>query len=142
MSARTPLTPLFTAELFRPLGERLLELLGGLTPMDWAKPTIAPGWSVHDVAAHLLDTAWRRVGSERDGRALPPPAHPPTSYRELVDFLNGLNRDWVGAWRRVSPTILRECLARAEADLATHVVRADPFARAAFGVAWAGEEVS
>lgn len=142
MPALEPLQPLLTAALFRPLGERLLALLRGLSPTDWTKPTIAGAWTVHDVAAHLLDTAWRRLAGERDGYAAPPPAVPPRSYEELVAFLDALNRTWVEAWRRTSPAILVECLASAEDGLARHLPTMDPFAPARFGVAWAGEASS
>jgi uncharacterized protein (TIGR03083 family) len=40
----------------------LAALLAGLTPGDWARPTACPGWSVHDVAGHLLGV---EVGNER-----------------------------------------------------------------------------
>lgn len=35
----------------------LLELLEGLEPEHWGQPSLCPGWSVHDVAAHLVDNA-------------------------------------------------------------------------------------
>ncbi|WP_252976363.1 maleylpyruvate isomerase family mycothiol-dependent enzyme [Janibacter melonis] len=31
--------------------------LCGLAPSQWDTPSLAPGWSVHDVAAHLVDNA-------------------------------------------------------------------------------------
>jgi uncharacterized protein (TIGR03083 family) len=34
---------------------RLLSLLASLSDEQWAAPTAAPGWSVKDVALHLLD---------------------------------------------------------------------------------------
>ena len=36
------------------LRSELAALLTSLTGADWAQPTFCPGWSVHDVAAHLL----------------------------------------------------------------------------------------
>lgn len=35
----------------------LVELLEGLEPERWEHPSLCPGWSVHDVAAHLVDNA-------------------------------------------------------------------------------------
>lgn len=35
----------------------LVDDLGGLTAQQWDAPSLAPGWSVHDVAAHLVDNA-------------------------------------------------------------------------------------
>lgn len=41
----------------------LVDDLGGLTPEQWEAPSLCPGWSVHDVAAHLVDNArTTRVG--------------------------------------------------------------------------------
>ncbi len=31
--------------------------LAGLTPEQWATPSLCPGWSVHDVLAHMVATA-------------------------------------------------------------------------------------
>lgn len=35
----------------------LLEDLDNLTAAEWDIPSLCPGWSVHDVAAHLVDSA-------------------------------------------------------------------------------------
>lgn len=35
----------------------LVDDLCGLAPSQWDTPSLAPGWSVHDVAAHLVDNA-------------------------------------------------------------------------------------
>lgn len=35
----------------------LLDDLEGLTDEQWGRPSLCPGWSVHDVAAHLVDNA-------------------------------------------------------------------------------------
>ncbi|WP_374928730.1 maleylpyruvate isomerase family mycothiol-dependent enzyme [Kytococcus sedentarius] len=41
----------------------LIDDLATLTPEQWATPSLAPGWTVHDVASHLIDNArttpWR-----------------------------------------------------------------------------------
>ena len=58
--------PVETVPLFP--GERaaLLDLLESLTPAEWALPTVAAGWTVHDLALHILlgDIGW--VSSHRD----------------------------------------------------------------------------
>ncbi len=33
----------------------VIELLGGVTPSQWESPTPCPGWTVADIAAHLID---------------------------------------------------------------------------------------
>jgi len=37
--------------------DRLLAVLADLAPGDWARPTECTGWSVHDMAAHVLGAA-------------------------------------------------------------------------------------
>lgn len=36
---------------------RLTDDLESSTPRDWATPSLCPGWDVHDVLAHLVDSA-------------------------------------------------------------------------------------
>lgn len=43
--------------------ERLVELLAGLTPEQWAAPSLCAGWRVRDVVAHI--TMAYRVGALR-----------------------------------------------------------------------------
>ena len=63
-----------------------------------------------DVAAHLLDSDVRRLSYQRDKAPMAPPESPVESYRDLVDFLNRLNADWIKAARRISPRLLIEFL--------------------------------
>lgn len=142
MSPPAPLEPTLTAHLFPRLGRDLVALLRSLQPADWARPTVCPAWTVQDIAAHLLDSACRRVALGRDGHSPPPPTGPLVDYRALVDFLNGLNAEWVGAARRLSPRMLTDLLEWIEPQLAEHFGSLDPAAEALFSVAWAGEERS
>lgn len=50
-------------------GERseLLEWLDDLTPAEWRVPTAAPGWTVKDLALHLLDDDLGLLSRDRDG---------------------------------------------------------------------------
>jgi uncharacterized protein (TIGR03083 family) len=136
-----PIEPLHTAHLFLPLHQELLELLRGLTLDDWERPTVAAGWSVRDMVAHLLDTDLRRLSFQRDG--LPPlrPAAPLTTDRDLVAFINDLNTGWVAAARRLSPRVLTDLHGLVGPQVAALFASLDPFAPA-IGVAWAGEERS
>ena len=65
-SESTTSEPILCAHLFRKVDERLIDLLSSLTPGEWDLPTIAPLWKVRDVAAHLLDTALRKLSIVRD----------------------------------------------------------------------------
>jgi len=142
MSAPTPLAPNLVAGLFPPLGRELVGLLRSLEPDAWDKPTVCPAWSVRDIAAHLLDTAFRRLATGRDGYSPPPPSSPISDYGGLVQFLNQLNAEWVQAARRLSPRLLTDLLEGVEPQLAEHFAAIDPWGEALFPVSWAGEGTS
>jgi len=59
-----------------------------------------------------------------------------------VRFINDLNAEWVAAARRLSPRVLTDLLAATSPALCDLLAGLDPFAPAAFGVSWAGEETS
>jgi uncharacterized protein (TIGR03083 family) len=142
MSPPAPLAPNLVAGLFPPLGRELVTLLRSLEPADWDRPTVCPAWSVRDIAAHLLDTALRRLSVGLDHHFSPPPASPISDYGGLVRFLNQLNAEWVQAARRLSPRLLTDLLEWAEPQLAEHFAALDPWGEALFPVSWAGEDSS
>jgi len=57
--------PILTVELFPGLSAQLLNLLEGLPGPAWDAQTACPGWSVKDVAAHLLGGNLRRLSFGR-----------------------------------------------------------------------------
>ncbi|MDB4923844.1 maleylpyruvate isomerase N-terminal domain-containing protein [Mucilaginibacter sp.] len=93
--------PIQTLNLFPVLNNLLIELLTSLEPGDWNKPTIAPLWTVKDIAAHLLDTNMRAIVSANNYSGKSPENI--KSYTDLVGYLNELNAVWVKAMDRVSP---------------------------------------
>ncbi len=132
------MTPLDTRGLFRPLHDELLSLLRSLAPEDWASRA-TPGWTVRDVAAHLLDGDLRRLSFQRDGQPLPQPDRPVEGFGGLVGFLNRLNADWVEAARRLSPRVLTDLLALSGPQFAQLVESQALDGKAFFAVAWAGD---
>ncbi|GAB3584609.1 maleylpyruvate isomerase N-terminal domain-containing protein [Hymenobacter daeguensis] len=134
------LVPIVTLPLFAELDRLLLELLRSLTPEDWQRPTLARPWTVKDIAAHLLDGNLRTLSMLRDGYAGEAPDD--FSYAGIVAYLNRLNADWVRAARRLSPAVLIEQLAQSGAEYTAYLHTLDPWAPAAFAVAWAGERES
>jgi len=139
-----PLEPTLTAHLFPALGRELVGLLDSLPGEAWSAPTVCPGWTVKDVASHLLDTACRRLAYGRD-RLAPPGArggHDLSDYGTLVGLIDRLNAEWVEAARRLSPRLLTGLLAWIEPQLAAYFAGLDPWAPAPIAVAWAGEESS
>lgn len=142
MSDLQPLAPILAADRFPALGRELVALLRSLSGEQWNLPTVAPRWTVHDVAAHLLDTAVRRLSGGRDRFMPPPPDRPIDEYGALVAFLNDINEQWVMAMRRLSPRMLTDFLESVEPQLADLLAAIDPWARAPISVLWAGEQES
>ena len=139
--APAPLTPLDVAPLFRPLLARLLDLLRGLALSDWERLTVAPGWRVRDVAAHLLDGDLRKIAAYRDDHSILP-AEPITSDAALARFINGLNASGVAYAGRLSPRLLTDLLAVTGEWTAAVIDALDPSSPSLFPVSWAGEHAS
>jgi uncharacterized protein (TIGR03083 family) len=134
------LKPILAAHLLREIDSKLIELLRSLTADEWEKPTIAGTWKVKDVAAHLLDTHLRKLSICRDGYVAEAPKI--TSHEDLVAYINELNRQGVGLYRRLSPNLLISLMERACKESAEFHESLDPFADAMFAVSWAGESKS
>ncbi|WP_426491992.1 maleylpyruvate isomerase family mycothiol-dependent enzyme [Hymenobacter sp. 102] len=130
-----------TLPLFPVLDDLLLQVLRSLSPADWQRPTLAPGWTVHAVALHLLDGSLRSLSMLRDGHFA---GQGPASgdYADVVTYLNALNNSWVAAGQRLSPAVLLELLAAVGPQYNDFLTSLDPAAPAAFAVAWAGESES
>src|SRR5215218_8801281 len=109
----TPLSPIDTLSLFPGERSSLLELLGNLSVADWEAPTVCPGWSVKDVAAHLLGDDIGRLSWGRDGYVNPALAAglDIATLSGLVAAIDRQNAVWVTGTRRISPRLLIELLA-------------------------------
>jgi uncharacterized protein (TIGR03083 family) len=103
-----PPAPINVIELFPELQKHLLSLLSGLTHDEWNLPTVCPGWSVKDVALHMLGVDLGNLSGRRDGFRDP---YWRTANGDTVDDLNVFNQNWVVAARRISPRLLCELLA-------------------------------
>jgi uncharacterized protein (TIGR03083 family) len=132
--------PILCAHLIRRVDEKLIELLSSLTMNEWDLPTLVPLWNVGDVAAHLLDTALRKISMARDGFYAEKVDI--RSHQDLVTMVNRLNREGVAVYRRLSPQVLIEMTKLACEQIARFHESLDPFAPAAFPVSWAGEGMS
>lgn len=133
--------PIETLHLFPLLDEKLIDLLRSLSPQDWNKPTLATQWTVKDIAAHLLDGNLRTISMIGHNHYGEKP-NAINSYQDLVTFLNQLNDDWVKAMQRVSPVMITDLLEITGAEYYETLASLDPFDKAPFAVAWAGEEES
>jgi uncharacterized protein (TIGR03083 family) len=97
--------------LFPPERAALVDLLASLDAERWRAPTVCPGWSVKDVALHLLGDDVGLLSRRRDGVLPAGTAAEPASWEELVASLDRLNQSWVAATRHLSPRLLCELLA-------------------------------
>lgn len=96
--------PILVADLFPQVLDALLELLSGLSPEDWDKPTSCSQWSVKAIAAHLLGDEIGILSRKRDAYTYS--GDPIKNWDELVALINSLNDTWVKATRRLSPRVL------------------------------------
>ena len=58
---------------------------------EWHKPTTCLGWSVKDVALHLLGVDVGNLSRRRDGHQLPASA---SGRDDLVALINDWNQSW------------------------------------------------
>jgi uncharacterized protein (TIGR03083 family) len=125
--------PIDARSLFQPELGALLDMLRGLRAAEWLLTTV-PGWTVHDLAAHILGDISRRLGLDRarlDWRSTLAPGETLEAY-----VLRG-NQEWVELHRDVSDAELIEALEPAASQIVRYFERADPYA-ASVGVSWAG----
>lgn len=133
--------PIDLVDLLPVIDKQLIQLLRSLSVDDWNRQTVAKLWKVKDVAAHLLDTNIRVMSALRDNyQGLNPPEI--RSYQDLLNYLNGLNAEWVNAMKRMSPQVLVQFLELTGPPYCAFYKSLDPFADATWSVAWAGDEVS
>ncbi|HEY8472600.1 MAG TPA: maleylpyruvate isomerase family mycothiol-dependent enzyme [Natronosporangium sp.] len=112
-----------------------IDLLQQLAPAEWAGPTVCPGWSVKDVAAHVLGDYVGRLSIHRDRyQVLRPRAGEP-----FPGFLDRINEEWVVAARRLSPPLLIELLS-ATGDQVVRFWQTQDLDAIGGSVYWAGPE--
>lgn len=125
--------PIDARPLFAPEQAALTDTLRGLAPADWAKEAV-PGWSVRDLAAHILGDYYGRLGRDRDDHRDGPGPAPGES---LEAFIHRTNQEWVDAYRRVSPAALTDTLELVGGQTAAFFEATDP-GSPSLGVSWAG----
>jgi uncharacterized protein (TIGR03083 family) len=125
--------------LFPPERAALVELLASLDAEQWRAPTVCPGWSVKDVALHLLGDDVGLLSRRRDGVLAAAMGAEPASWEELVASLDRLNQTWVAATRHLSPRLLCELLAFTGEATWRYLAGLDPSA-AEEPVSWVGPD--
>jgi uncharacterized protein (TIGR03083 family) len=123
-----------TVDLLPDVRAGLVALLRDLDPADWDRDTACPGWTVADVARHLLGVELGNVSRRRDGHRVDPPPG-----ADLPSWLDGLNEGWVRAARLLSPRVIADLLDVAGAWFEAHAAGLDLDA-AGPPVWWVGPE--
>ena len=136
-----PLEPVLTIHLFPEERAALLKLLASFSAPKWELPTVCPGWSVKDIAAHLLADDLGRLSRGRDAHspAAFAPSTPEKVEGQLLEFINRQNELWVAAARRLSPRLLIDLLRWSGDDTQKYFASLDMFAIGE-PVSWAGPE--
>ena len=135
-SGLTAPQPVLVVDLFPEILDHLLELLSSLREEEWMAPTVCAGWSVKDVALHLLGVEIGNLSTRRDRHHL---GGTIDDWEQLVDYLNRWNQDWVGVARRISAPLLVELLSFVGEKAYRYFQSLDPYELGG-AVSWAGPE--
>lgn len=127
--------PVLVLDLFPEERELLLVQLERLSLDEWGASTACPGWSVKDVAAHLLGDDLGRLSRGRDRFT----GWQPSPDESLLAFVNRQNSEWVQGMRRVSSAVLLELLHWSGVETVAYFRSLAPFEIGPV-VSWAGPE--
>lgn len=127
------------APLFQLERSRLLELLQSLVPEEWSHTTACPDWNVLDLAIHLLGGDFSLLSWQRDDYH-GTPALPGLDEHGFIDWLDGLQMEWVHAARRLSPRLVTDVLAWTDQQIVALVDAQNPSALSA-SVTWASDDL-
>ena len=117
-----------------------MQLLRELDEQAWHTPTVCAGWSVKDIAQHLLADDLGILSRKRDSFDYLSIAKTPynlDSWDELVAFINEMNAIWVQATRRLSGQVLCTLLEFSGEELHRYFSTLDPYTMGD-PVSWAG----
>ena len=128
--------PILVADLLPEILDHLLRLLESLDQEDWSKPTICLGWSVKDVALHLLGVEVGNLSRRRDRHSL---GSSVSGWDEIVSFVNQWNQEWVRVSRRISVPLLIDLLKTTGTQMCEHFRSMDPYAVGG-AVSWTGSD--
>ncbi len=130
--------PILVHYLFPETLDALIQLLERLSAKDWSRPTVCTGWSVREVALHLLAVEISNISRKRDGHSLNP-EQPIRNDQGLLEFINYLNQSWMDAAQRISPPLLIDLLAFVGEQANAFFASIDPF-ELGDPVSWVGRD--
>ncbi|MFC8667547.1 maleylpyruvate isomerase family mycothiol-dependent enzyme [Streptomyces sp. NPDC057199] len=125
--------PIDVRLLFEPELASLLDVLRGLRCNEWSKPAV-PGWTVHDLAAHILGDLHGRLGWSTEGHQ-----RTMAAGETLEAFIHRVNQEWIDLHTDHSPAELIEALELAGTQVACQFEGAD-LDSTGLGVSWAGTD--
>lgn len=133
------LPPVDVVEIVPDERRGFLELLESLSLADWVRPTVCAGWSVQDVAAHLLGDDVGLLSRWRDGYGTPTFGEglDIATWGGLLAAIDRQNDRWVTAARRMSPEVIVALLRWSGEETAAFFRAVDPHALGR-PVDWAG----
>src|SRR5215213_2285537 len=122
------LPPIDVVDLFPEERAALLRVLEDLSAEEWQTPTVCPGWSVKDIALHLLGDDVSVLGRGRDGHVSPNFAEglDISTWDGLLTAINRQNATWVYATRRMSSPLLLTMLRLTGDETAEYFRGLDP----------------
>jgi hypothetical protein len=134
--------PVDVLGVFPEMRQRGVAMLRELTEAEWAAPTKVPGWTIHDIAVHLVGGLMANVSRRRDGHSgnfadFAPEEAALADPDGLVRTLNAWNEAWVVAGRRISPRMVVDLIDRYCQELEEYFGTIDLFAMGD-AVGWAG----
>ena len=108
--------PIETRGLFLDERADLLAFLDGLGANDWAAASPAPGWTVKDVALHLLDGDLSRLsrGRDEDVTGVLPKGADSAAFAAMLTVKN---QRWIEATRHLSGRVIQDLLAHSTTQL-------------------------
>lgn len=133
---KTAIEPIIVTHLFPEMRAELLRVLESLTDDEWAIPTACEGWTVRDVACHLLgDSVGILSGMrDKDGQYFAV-----NNWQDLVKLIDAQNDLWVRASRRISRRLLISLLEFLGDQCHELFASLDPY-QPSGGVGWTGNE--
>ncbi len=129
--------PTDTRSLFADERADLLTVLERLAADEWAALSPAPGWTVKDVALHLLDGDLSRLSRGRDSDCtgvLPKGDNSP----DFTEMLAAKNQRWIEAARHLSGRVIQDLLGHSTAALEEWTAGADLLRPST--VSWASDQ--
>jgi uncharacterized protein (TIGR03083 family) len=104
---KQPTMPISVIELFPETRTELLRVLCSLSDEQWSMESLCPGWTIRNVAQHLLADDIGYLAGHRDHDGV---WFEVNDWQDLVNKINDQNATWVQATRRISRKMLLSLL--------------------------------